>query len=48
MKMRKELFEVLYMEKKENGKVNFSKIARQYDCDPRIVKRCFNKTQIQQ
>ena len=41
--MRKDIFEVLYMEKKENGKINYSKIAKQYDCDPRTVKRYFNE-----
>lgn len=39
--MRKDIFEVIFMEKKENGKVNYSKIAKQYDCDPRTVKRYF-------
>ncbi|MBO4516555.1 IS21 family transposase [bacterium] len=41
--MRKDIFEVLYMEKKENGKINYSKIAKQYNCDPRTVKRYYNE-----
>lgn len=40
--MRKDIFEVIFMEKKENEKVNYSKIAKRYDCDPRTVKRHFN------
>ncbi len=39
--MRKDIFEVIFMEKKENEKVNYSKIAKQYDCNPRTVKRYF-------
>ncbi len=30
------------MEKKENGRINYSAIGRQYNCDPRTVKRYFN------
>lgn len=41
--MRKDIFEVLFMEKKENRKINYSKIARQYNCDPRTVKRYFKE-----
>ena len=41
--MRKDIFEVLYMEKKENGKINYSKIAKQYNCDPRTVRRYYNE-----
>ena len=37
--MRKDIFEVLIMEIRTNKKVNCSKIARQYNCDPRTVKR---------
>ena len=40
--MRTDIFEVIFMENKENGKVNYSKIAKQYGCDPRTVKRYFN------
>ena len=31
--MRKDLFEVVCMNKKQNIKVNYSKIAREYGCD---------------
>jgi len=41
--MRKDIFEVLFMEKKDNCKINYSKIAKQYDCDPRTVKKYFNE-----
>ena len=40
--MRTDIFEVIFMEKKEKGKINYSKIAKQYECDPRTVKRYFN------
>lgn len=39
--MRKDLYEVIYMAKKQNLKINYSKIARQFDCDPRTVKRYY-------
>lgn len=37
--MRKDVFEAVFMAKKENLKINCSKIARQYNCDARTVKR---------
>ena len=40
--MRTDIFEVIFMENKEKGRINYSKIAKQYDCDPRTVKRYFN------
>ena len=40
--MRTDIFEVIFMENKNKGKINYSKIAKQYDCDPRTVKRYFN------
>ena len=40
--MRTDIFEAIFMENKEKGKINYSKIAKQYDCDPRTVKRYFN------
>ena len=39
--MRNDIYEVIFMENKENGRINYSKIARQYECDPRTVKRYF-------
>lgn len=45
--MRKDIFEIIFMENKENGKINYSKIARQYDCDPRTVKRYFKSREKQ-
>lgn len=35
-------FEAIFMENKLKGKINYSKIAKQYDCDPRTVNRYFN------
>ena len=35
-------FETIFMENKLKGKINYSKIAKQYDCDPRTVNRYFN------
>ena len=40
--MRTDIFEVIFMENKEKRRINYSKIAKQYDCDPRTVKRYFN------
>ena len=40
--MRKDIFEVIFMAKKNDSKINFAEIARQYGCDPRTVKRYFN------
>ncbi len=40
--MRTDIFEAIFMEIKNNGKINYSKIAKQYNCDPRTVKRYFN------
>lgn len=39
--MRKDISEIIFMEDKENNKINYSKVARQYNCDPRTVKRYF-------
>lgn len=41
--MRTELSELLFMAKKENLKVNYSKIARQYGCDRKTVKRYYEE-----
>lgn len=41
--MRNDIFEVIYMSKKENIKVNYSKIAKQYNCDYRTVKAYYER-----
>ena len=41
--MRKDVFEGVFMAKKENLKINYSEIAKQYNCDPRTVKRYFEE-----
>jgi len=40
--MRTDIFEAIFMEKKENGEINYAAIGRKYNCDPRTVKRYFN------
>lgn len=40
--MRTEIFEAIFMAKKNNEKINCSEIARQYGCDPRTVRRYYN------
>lgn len=46
--MRKDIYERIKLMKKDNIKINYSKLARQYQCDYRTVKRYFelddNKT----
>lgn len=39
--MRKDIFEAVFMETKNDEKINYSSVARQYNCDPRTVKRYF-------
>lgn len=41
--MRVEIYEEVYMAKQEGLKVNYSEIARKYNCDPRTVKRYYEK-----
>ena len=41
--MRNDIFEVIYMSKKENIKINYSKIAKQYNCDYRTVKAYYER-----
>ena len=41
--MRIEIYEEVYMAKQEGLKVNYSEIARKYNCDPRTVKRYYEK-----
>ena len=40
--MRKDIFEVIFMAMKNDNKINYTEIARQYDCDPRTVRRYYN------
>ncbi len=40
--MRKDILEAMYMMRKEE-KICYATVARQYDCDPRTVKRYFEK-----
>jgi len=40
--MRTDIFEAIFMEKKEKGEINYAAIGRKYNCDPRTVKRYFN------
>lgn len=39
--MRTDVFEAIFMTKKEKGKINYSKIAKQYNCDWRTVKHYY-------
>ena len=41
--MRKDVFEAIFMAKRESIKVNYSKIARIYGCDPRTVKSYYER-----
>ncbi len=41
--MRNDVFEAVFMAKKENLKVNYSAIARQFNCDTRTVKRYYEE-----
>lgn len=39
--MRKDIFEVIFMEQKNNEKINYASIGRRCNCDPRTVKRYY-------
>lgn len=41
--MRKDVFEAVFMANKENLKVNYSAIAKQFNCDARTVKRYYEE-----
>lgn len=41
--MRKDIFEAIIMEEKRNCKINYSKIAKKYNCDYRTVQRYFER-----
>ena len=41
--MRKDIYEAIFMAKRNNIKVNYSKIARTYGCDPRTVKSYYER-----
>lgn len=41
--MRKDICEAIFMAKKDNIKVNYSRIAKKYGCDPRTVKSYYER-----
>ena len=41
--MRKDICEAIFMAKRNDIKINYSKIARTYGCDPRTVKSYYER-----